>query len=119
MTLFEVPNPPPNPRPTQKHAAQPPAQPSAQPPAQPRPTPRPTVGAQPPPPKGGGYKASRPKARGSSLSVLSDEIAALAGRVRRLSVSHRHPERFHEEKSEIEHLLRGLSQAINLKATKG
>ena len=80
---------------------------------------RETLANVPSPPKGGGYTASRPKARGSSLSVLSDEIAALAGRVRRLSVSHRHPERFHEEKSEIEHLLRCLARSIQPMPKKG
>lgn len=73
----------------------------------------------PPPPKGGEYKASRPQARSSSLCVLSDEIAALARRVRRLSVSHRHPERFHEEKSEIEHQLHCLARSIHPNPTKG
>jgi hypothetical protein len=74
---------------------------------------------QPPSPKGEGYKASRPQARSSSLCVLSDEIAALARRVRRLTVSHRHPERFHEEKSEIEHQLHCLARSIHPNPTKG
>lgn len=73
----------------------------------------------PPPPKGGEYKAIRTGLRGSSLCVLSDEIAALARRVRRLSVSHRHPERFHEEKSEIEHQLHCLARALHPNPTKG
>jgi hypothetical protein len=39
--------------------------------------------------------------------------------VRRLSVSHRHPERFHEEKSEIEHQLHCLARSIHPNPTKG
>lgn len=74
---------------------------------------------QPPPPKGGEYKASRTGLRGSSLCVLSDEIAALARRVRRLTVSHHNPERFHEEKSEIEHQLHCLARALHPNPTKG
>lgn len=112
----------PNPRPT-------PAQPKItvpNPPPNLCPTPCPTPaqplpnrGAQPPPPKGGGYKASRPQAYGSSHSVLSEEIAALARRVRSLSISHREPERFHEEKSDIEHQLQSIARSIKSKSPKG
>jgi hypothetical protein len=44
------------------------------------------------------------------------ELAELAARVRRLVPSHRDPERFHLEKSEIEHALRRLAR--NAKARR-
>ena len=78
--------------------------------ANPPANPRPTWGAQPPSPKGEGYKASRPIARGSSRCVLSEEIDALARRVRSLSISRHDPEHFHAEKSEIAHELRQLAR---------
>lgn len=41
---------------------------------------------------------------------LSFMLASLAGQVRRLAPSHRDPERFHADKSEIEATLRRLSR---------
>lgn len=41
-----------------------------------------------------------------------DALAELADKVRRLSPSHRDPERFHEEKSEIERDLRRLARRV-------
>lgn len=41
---------------------------------------------------------------------LSQELADLARRVRQLAPSHRDPERYHVEKSEIENALRRLSR---------
>ncbi len=43
-------------------------------------------------------------------SRLSDRLSDLAHRVRRLSPSHRDPERYHVEKSQIEHELRLLAR---------
>lgn len=43
---------------------------------------------------------------------LAAELAGLAHRVRQLTVSHRDPERFHADKSEIEHELRQLARAV-------
>lgn len=43
---------------------------------------------------------------------LDADLAALAGRVQRLTVSHRDPERFHLDKSEIAHQLRQLAQGL-------
>ena len=42
----------------------------------------------------------------------ADRLADLAIRVRRLTVSHRDPERFHVDKSEIEHELRRLAREL-------
>lgn len=44
------------------------------------------------------------------LSRFSDRLSELAHRVRRLSPSHRDPESYHVEKSEIEHELRRLAR---------
>lgn len=49
---------------------------------------------------------------GGAVSLLR----TLAGRVRRLSPSHRDPEAFFVEKSEIEAELRGLALALSLDA---
>lgn len=43
---------------------------------------------------------------------LDADLAELAGRVQRLTVSHRDPERFHIEKSEIAHDLRRLAEDL-------
>lgn len=43
-------------------------------------------------------------------SRLSDRLSDLAQRVRRLAPSHRDPESYHAEKSEIEHQLRLLAK---------
>ena len=40
----------------------------------------------------------------------AERLAELAKRVRRLAPSHRDPERYHVEKSEIEHELRRLAR---------
>lgn len=48
-------------------------------------------------------------------SRISDQLAELAFRVRRLSPSHRNPESYHVEKSEIENELRSLSRQIEQK----
>ena len=44
---------------------------------------------------------------------ISDALGDLAYRVRRLCPDHRNPERFHEEKSEIEHELRSLHRVLS------
>lgn len=53
---------------------------------------------------------------GRSLLPASEATPAalvgLADRLRRLAPSHRHPERFHEDKSEIERELRRLARRI-------
>lgn len=43
---------------------------------------------------------------------VSEALEDLVLRVRRLSPDHRRPERFHEEKSEIEHDLRQLRRVL-------
>lgn len=108
----------PNPRPT-------PAQPKnrgARPPAQhmpnPLPNPRPTGGAQPLPPKGGIYSVPPSGVRHTPVLVRS-EIEDLAQRVRRLTVSHRDPERFHIDKSEIAHELHCLARSLDPHTQKG
>jgi hypothetical protein len=45
----------------------------------------------------------------------AERLAELAKRVRRLAPSHRDPERYHVEKSEIEHELRGLAHELGAK----
>lgn len=49
-----------------------------------------------------------------AVSVVSapHTLTALADKVRRLSPHHRDPERFHEDKSEIERDLRRLAKAV-------
>lgn len=49
---------------------------------------------------------------------LSFMLSSLAGQVRRLAPSHRDPERFHADKSEIEATLRRLSRAVTDLNTK-
>lgn len=44
------------------------------------------------------------------VTVPADQLARLAARVARLAPSHRDPERFHEEKSEIAADLRRLAR---------
>jgi hypothetical protein len=44
--------------------------------------------------------------------ATSERITALASRVRRLSPDRRHPERFHEEKSEVVAELRRIARAL-------
>lgn len=57
---------------------------------------------------------NRPATIVSDVSDVSapDALAALADKVRRLSPSHRNPERFHEDKSEIERDLRRLARRV-------
>jgi hypothetical protein len=43
---------------------------------------------------------------------ITDRLDDLACRVRRLAPSHRDPERYHVEKSEIEHELRQLAKEV-------
>ena len=105
MARTRVPNPPPNPSPTQKSGCPTPAQP----PAQHTPNPRPTGGAQPHPPKGGFYSVP-PKGERHTPVQVSTEIEALAERVQRLMVSHRDPERFFVERSDIAHEMRRLAR---------
>lgn len=57
--------------------------------------------------------------RGLSLFVVSSEIEALAHRVRRLTVSHRAPERFHIDRSEIAHALHCLARSLNHQQQRG
>jgi hypothetical protein len=45
-----------------------------------------------------------------NVTALSDRLDHLAHRVRRLAPSHRNPESYHFEKSEIEHALRCLAR---------
>lgn len=47
-----------------------------------------------------------------SPQVTTAALVALADRLRRLSPSPRNPDRFHEEKSEIEHALRRLAMEM-------
>lgn len=47
-----------------------------------------------------------------SRAAAPVEVLQLADRLRRLSPSHRDPERFHEEKSEIEGALRVLARRL-------
>lgn len=49
-----------------------------------------------------------------SVTVVTpcEKLTALADKVRRLSPSHRDPERFHEDKSEIERDLRLLARRV-------
>jgi len=49
-----------------------------------------------------------------SVTVVTpcEKLTALADKVRRLSPSHRNPERFHEDKSEIERDLRRLARRV-------
>ena len=47
------------------------------------------------------------------------KIGDLANRIRRLCPDHRDPERFHIEKSEIEHQLRQLASSIHHLPQKG
>jgi hypothetical protein len=56
-----------------------------------------------------GVSLSRPSHR---TSVSSRELLELATRVERLTVSHRNPERFHCEKSEIAYSLREIYRAL-------
>lgn len=44
--------------------------------------------------------------------AVAEELADLAARLRRLRPSHRDPEHYHVEKSEIEHGLRRLARNI-------
>ena len=44
---------------------------------------------------------------------LGAELQHLAAQVRRLAPSHRYPEQFHENKSEIAHRLRVLSRTVS------
>jgi len=44
--------------------------------------------------------------------ALAAQLDALAERVRRLAPDHRDPERYHIERSEIEHRLRQLAYAV-------
>jgi hypothetical protein len=69
------------------------------------------------PPSGTGTK--RDKAGHPLKGVVSrlsrsecPDLVSLADRVRRLVPSHRDPERFHVEKSEIEHALRQMAREI-------
>lgn len=59
-----------------------------------------------PPLKGGVFGVVRPLVREDLPGMLVD----LAHRVRRLAPSHRDPESYHVEKSEIEHALRSLAR---------
>lgn len=53
-----------------------------------------------------------PNVRGVSGVSAPHTLTNLADRLRRLSPSHRDPERFHEDKSEIERELRRLAGRI-------
>ena len=52
---------------------------------------------------------SRPTVSGVSVVSTPDTLAMIADKVRRLAPSHRDPERFHIDKSEIEADLRRLA----------
>ncbi len=68
------------------------------------PTPTPPVGGL------GAGNADRERERGTpDPAALADKLAA---RVSRLTVSHRDPHRFHEEKSEIANSLRELADEL-------
>lgn len=92
------------------------------PPRTPRTNPRelPAIsGAQTPSlPKGREYSVPPSGVRHTPF-VVSAEIEALAHRVRRLSVSHRDPERFHIDKSEIAHALHCLARCLDHQPQKG
>lgn len=60
------------------------------------------------PPLKGGF----PTPQDFPRNPLASDLARLARRVRQLTVSHRDPERFHIEKSEIEHKLRQLARVV-------
>ena len=54
----------------------------------------------------------RPVVRGVSNVSAPHALHLIADKVRRLSPSHRSPERFHEDKSEIERDLRRLARTV-------
>lgn len=62
-------------------------------------------------------KGMRTKALNGTLGTDGTHVplalSDLAARVARLSPSHRDPERFHEEKSEIEHALRLIAREVS------
>lgn len=102
----------PNPRPTPAQPENRDAQPRAQHTPNPPPNPRPTGGAQPLPPKRGIYSVP-PSGVRHMPSVARTEIEALAWRVQRLMVSHRDPERFFIERSDIAGEMRRLAQRLS------
>lgn len=60
----------------------------------------------------------RPIRKGAKVALpgqgdVASLLRQLAGRVRRLGPSHRYPEAFHLEKSEIEHELRSLALSLS------
>lgn len=57
-------------------------------------------------------RAPRPERAEPPRPAVAPELDALADRVGRLRLSHRDPEAFHVEKSEIEAAIRQLARAI-------
>lgn len=111
---------PPNARPTPPNAkiGVPNARPTpAQRPPNGGPTP-PNAGAQHLPPKGGIYSVPPSGVRHMPVLVTT-QIEELAYRVRRLTVSHRDPERFHIDKSEIAYELHCLASSLAPHSKKG